>query len=48
MNRKFFGSLDHQANLLETSFKLLREKKVSFFDADTIEDLAEGNHEKVA
>lgn len=45
MNRKFFGSLDHQANLLETSFNLLKEKKVGYFDADTIEDLVEGNHE---
>ena len=47
MSKKFFGSLDHQSRVLETSFNLLKEKKIAYFDPETVEDLIEGNHDRI-
>lgn len=43
---KVFGSLDHQAKVLEVSFNLLKERKITYLDPEAIEDLIEGNNEK--
>lgn len=47
MSKAFFGSLDNHSTVLERSFSLMKEKKVSYFDNDTIHDLVEGDHDKL-
>jgi hypothetical protein len=47
MSKAFFGSLDYHSTVLERAFELMREKKVCYFDHDTITDLVGGDHEKL-